>query len=151
MIKKLAIVGSRKMSLYGEWVIGQLLIKNYELKIKNFEIVTIEVCGCNREVIKVCRENNIKCRVFRGDNFEQLNEEVAEYANALLIIEGGKGSGTILLAEKFVEKGKRVMAVPGRINDENSWATNWLISQGAEMIIDSDTLTVGDMIDDNGR
>jgi len=128
------------MSSYGKQVINQLIINNYELIIKEFEIVTIKVSGCNGEVIRVCQKNNIELKIFRGDNFEKLNEEVAEYADCLVIVEGGKKSGTMLLAEKFVEKNKLVYAVPGRITDEGSWTPNWLIEQGAIPVIDIDII-----------
>lgn len=135
-MKKIAIVGSRKMTGYGKDVIEQLIIKNYEFKIKDWEIVTIEVSGCNYEVIRKCQEYKIRCKIFKGENFEKLNEEVASYADVLVIIEGGRHSGTMLLAQKFVEKNKLVYCVPGRITDENSWATNWLIGEGAIPLID---------------
>ena len=80
-------------------------------------------------------------KVFSGENFEKINEDVAQYANVLVIIEGGEKSGTILLAEKFVEKGKMVYCIPGRITDENSKACNWLISQGAGVISKIEDLT----------
>ena len=129
-MKKIAIVGSRRMSKYGKEVIDRLMPK-----LKNVEVVTIEVNGCNREVMKF---PNIK--VFKGDNFEKLNEEVANYADCLVIIEGGKRSGTILLANNFVNKNKLVYCVPGSIVEENSYSPNWLISQGAIPIIDFDSL-----------
>jgi len=125
-VVKIAIVGSRNMSRYGKEAIGLLLD---QLKNK-VEVVTINVSGCNREVMKY------KCRVFSGDNFEKLNEDVANYADILVIIEGGKNSGTLLLADKFVEKNKLVYCVPGRITDDNSYACNWLISQGAMSLVD---------------
>jgi len=129
-MKKIAIVGSRNMSGYGREVIG-LLMNNLKNKA---EIITINVAGCNREIMKY------KCRVFEGENFEMLNEQVANYADILVIIEGGKNSGTILLANKFVEKNKPIYCVPGRINDENSYACNWLISQGAIPLLEVEQL-----------
>jgi predicted Rossmann fold nucleotide-binding protein DprA/Smf involved in DNA uptake len=140
-MKRIAIIGSRRMSSYGKEVIG-LLMK--ELKDKA-EIVTIEVMGCNREVMKYKIS-----KVFSGTNFEKLNEELAEYADVLVVIEGGKNSGTILSAAKFAEKNKNVYCVPGRINDEGSWAPNWLISQGAIPLTEVGDLTEGFTIDDNG-
>jgi predicted Rossmann fold nucleotide-binding protein DprA/Smf involved in DNA uptake len=118
------------MSSYGKQVIG-LLITNFKLRITNLEIVTIRVSGCNTEVIRLGAK-----KIFSGDNFEKLNEEVAEYADCLVIVEGGEKSGTLLLAEKFVEKGKTVYCVPGRITDGGSFAPNWLIAQGATPLID---------------
>lgn len=131
---KIAIVGSRNMSRYGREIINKFLISNFQLP--KYELVTINVMGCNREIINKCRENNIKIKIFEGENFEKINDDVANYADLLLIIEGGKNSGTILLANKFVEKNKLVYCVPGRINDDNSYACNWLISQGAIPLID---------------
>jgi len=114
------------MTSYGGEVI-EIIMK--EIKDKA-EVITIEVQGCNLEVIRLGAK-----KIFKGENFEKLNEEVARYADMLVIIEGGEKSGTILLASKFIEKGKMVYCVPGRITDENSQATNWLISQGAMLLI----------------
>lgn len=125
------------MSEYGKKVISELVIF---LKNK-CEVVTIRVMGCNSEVIKKCQELDLKCKVFEGKNFEKLNEDVADYADYLVIIEGGEKSGTILLASKFVEKNKDVYCVPGRIFDNSSQATNWLIKQGAIALWGMDDLT----------
>lgn len=130
---KIAVVGSRYMSEYGKTVIGELM--NF-LKNKKVEVVTIKVLGCNTEVIKWGAK-----KIFEGENFEKLNEEVANYADLLVIIEGGEKSGTLLLASKFVEKNKDVYCVPGRITDIGSAATNWLIKQGAIPLIEMSDLT----------
>jgi predicted Rossmann fold nucleotide-binding protein DprA/Smf involved in DNA uptake len=140
-MKKIAVVGSRYMSDYGKKVINQLLVTSYQLRVKNLEIVTIRVMGCNDEVIRKCQELKLKCKVFEGKDFEKLNEEVANYADILVIIEGGKNSGTLLLASKFVEKNKDVYCVPGRITDEGSYATNWLIKEGAIPLVEMEDLT----------
>ena len=138
---RIAIVGSRNMSQYGKEIINKLSIINDQFKNKEIEVVTIKVSGCNNEVIRVCQKQKIKIKIFKGENFEKLNEQVADYADILVIIEGGEKSGTILLASKFVEKNKNVYCIPGRITDENSEATNWLIKQGAMPIISLDDLT----------
>jgi len=130
---KIAVVGSRYMSEYGKKVIGELM--NF-LKDKA-EVVTIKVMGCNSEIIRLGAK-----KVFEGKNFEKLNEEVASYADILVIIEGGKNSGTLLLASKFVEKNKDVYCVPGRITDEGSFATNWLIKEGAIPLVEMEDLTL---------
>lgn len=140
-MKKIAIVGSRRMSQYGREIINKLSIFNDQSKNNKTEIVTIKVSGCNGEVIRVCQKQKINIKIFKGDNFQKLNEQVANYADILVIIEGGKNSGTILLASKFVEKSKDVYCIPGRITDENSEATNWLIKQGAIPLIEIDNLT----------
>jgi predicted Rossmann fold nucleotide-binding protein DprA/Smf involved in DNA uptake len=140
-MKKIAVVGSRNMSRYGKEVVGRLM----KVLANKCEVVTIDVGGCNREVIKLGAG-----KVFVGKNFEKLNEDVSIYADILVIIEGGKKSGTILLAQNFVEKSKLVYAVPGRITDDSAWAPNWLISMGAIPLIYFEGLTEDDMIVDNG-
>jgi len=137
---KIAIVGSRKMSFYGKTVIDQLLTKNFELGNDNLEITTLKVTGCNNEVVRMCQKLKLKIKVFEGKNFQKLNEQVANYADVLIVIEGGKKSGTLLLAQRFIEKGKEVWAVPGKITDENSWTSNWLIAQGARPLIEMEML-----------
>lgn len=128
---RIAIVGSRKMSRYGQAVIEKIMVQ-----LRNEEVVTIEVSGCNREVIRQGAK-----KVFRGKDFDRLNEELADYADLLVIVEGAKNSGTLLLAEKFLTKGKEIYCVPGRITDEDSYATNWLIAQGARVIWQLGNLT----------
>jgi predicted Rossmann fold nucleotide-binding protein DprA/Smf involved in DNA uptake len=133
-MKKIAIVGSRYMSEYGKRVIRELMDF---LNDKKVEVVTIRVMGCNSEIIKLGAK-----KIFEGKDFEKLNEQVAKYADILVVVEGGKNSGTILLASKFVEKNKDVYCVPGRITDVGSTATNWLIKQGANPLITMDDLTL---------
>lgn len=106
-----------------------------ELKDK-CEAVTIEVSGCNKEVIRLGAK-----KIFKGENFEKLNEELAEYADILVVIEGDKKSGTILAAKKFLDLGKDVWAVPGRITDENSGMCNYLIENGATPLFQVGDLT----------
>ena len=66
-MKKIAIVGSRFMSDYGKKVIEKIT-----KELVDVEVVTIKVMGCNGEVIRKCRERNLKCKVFEGENFEKL-------------------------------------------------------------------------------
>lgn len=130
-MKKIAIVGSRYMSDYGKKVIEKIM-----KILVDVEVVTIKVMGCNNEVIKLGAK-----KIFEGENFQKLNDDMADYSDLLVIIEGRNDSGTILLAQNFIEKGKEVYCVPGRITDENSYATNWLIKEGAIPLIEMDDLT----------
>ena len=131
-MKKVAIIGSRKMSAYGKEVIKLLMS---ELKDKA-EVVTIDVAGCNREIIKQGAK-----KIIKGNNFEILNQELADYADMLVVIEGGKNSGTVLVAKCFLDLGKEVWAVPGRITEENSWTVNYLIKNGAIPLTEMADLT----------
>lgn len=142
---KIAMAGSRKMSHYGREVIKKIIgeIGN------KAEIVTIRVSGCNGEIIRICEEEKINIKIFEGENFQKLNDEVADYADCLVIIEGSEKSGTILLAQNFLEKGKEIYCVPGRITDEGSVATNWLIKQGATLLQEMSDLTEDAKIENN--
>jgi len=120
------------MSEYGKEVIFRIM-----RKLVNYEVSTIRVSGCNSYIIK----SGAKVVFENKNNFEEVNEKLANYAECLVIIEGGERSGTLLLAQKFVEKSKRVLVIPGRIFDEGSFATNWLAASGAEIIFDINDLT----------
>ncbi len=132
--RKVAIVGSRLMSNYGREVIGRLMA-NLRNRV---EIVTIRTRGCNLEIIKLGAD-----KIIEGSNFQKMNQELADYADVLVIVEGGENSGTILLADKFVEQNKEVWVVPGRITDENSKGVNLLIKSGANILTEVADLTVG--------
>lgn len=125
-------MGSRMMSQYCKKVIEMIM---RELKDKA-EVVTIEVAGCNREVIRLGAK-----KIFSGDNFEKLNNNLANYADFLIVIEGGENSGTLLAAKCFLDLGKEVWAVPGRIDDPNSKMSNYLIKNGATPLIEPADLT----------
>ena len=125
---KVAIVGSRQMSRYGQEMIGELMS---EIGGK-FEVVTVDVAGCNREVGRL----GGKLIPIESGNFELVNEKLARLADQLIVIEGGERSGTRLVAEKFLDLGKPVWAVPGRVGEPGSWMTNWLIGQGAIPLFD---------------
>lgn len=58
-------------------------------------------------------------------NFLARNRIVAKLSRAVLVIEGGRRSGTLSTASWAASEGVEVFAVPG------SPATDWLISQGA--------------------
>jgi len=120
----IGIVGSRKMSGYGKKVINMLMSK-----LDN--VATIDVSGCNREVIRLGAK-----KIFTGDDFEKLNVALAEYVDKLIVVEGGENSGTFLVAQAVMEAGKEVWAIPGRITDSGSVAPNWLLKNGAKILTD---------------
>lgn len=128
----IAVIGSRRMSSYGKQVV-ELLVP--ELIRKGFKIVTGEVRGVNEWVKAVTKKYRGKLEVMGSiDGFEQMNEMMARESDKLLVIEGGEKSGTILVAVKFLDMGKEVWVVPGRITDETSAATNWLLKNGAMVV-----------------
>ncbi|MBI2008934.1 DNA-protecting protein DprA [Candidatus Saccharibacteria bacterium] len=64
-------------------------------------------------------------------NFIARNRIVSGFADALLITEAARNSGTMHTAGFALEQGKTVMAVPGNINNPMSEGCNNLIKNGA--------------------
>jgi predicted Rossmann fold nucleotide-binding protein DprA/Smf involved in DNA uptake len=123
----LAVVGSRRMSPYGKRVIEK--IAEWANK-KNINLVTIDSSGCNRYLAKIGK--NVE--IVRGKNFYEMNQVLANKADKLIVVEGGENSGTILVAKEFADRNKDVWAVPGRLEDENSRACNFLLENGANIV-----------------
>lgn len=129
--KTIGIIGSREMSSYGREVVEKLvpeIIKN------GFKIVTGSTMGINWWVKKIGKEN---VEVVKDSNMERMNIIIAEKSDKLIVVEGGENSGTILVAMRMLELGKEVWAVPGRITDRNSMATNFLIKNGAMVLTEA--------------
>ena len=69
--------------------------------------------------------------------FPQRNRLMAGYAHAVLIIEGGRNSGTNITARLALDYNRTVCAVPGSIFSPLSYAPHELISQGAYPVTSS--------------
>jgi len=63
--------------------------------------------------------------------FPQRNRIVAGLSRAVLVVEGGEKSGTLITARLGAEQGKSVMVVPGPITSSMSVGVNELIRKGA--------------------
>lgn len=63
--------------------------------------------------------------------FPQRNRIVAGLSQAVLVIEAGEGSGSLITAKLGFDQKKPVLAVPGPITVSLSAGTNWLIRNGA--------------------
>lgn len=74
--------------------------------------------------------------------FPKRNRIMAGLAQAVLIIEAGERSGTLITARLATEYNRDVLVVPGSIFSPNSAGTNRLLSQGATPITSSDNLLV---------
>jgi DNA processing protein len=71
------------------------------------------------------------------------NRIVAGLADAVVVVEGGGRSGSLLTATAALERGRPVLAVPGDIRRPGSVAPNRLLSEGAGTCTDpSDLLAV---------
>lgn len=66
--------------------------------------------------------------------FPQRNRIISGLADAVVVVEARKKSGSLITADLALEQGRLVYAVPGRISDELSFGANWLLSQGAYVL-----------------
>lgn len=71
--------------------------------------------------------------------FRERNRLIAALAKVTLIVEAGLPSGTLSTADDAVCANRDVCVVPGAITAPSSHGANWLLSQGAQPIIDDKT------------
>jgi len=67
----------------------------------------------------------------RKHYFPQRNRIIAGISQALLVVEAGLRSGTRITARLALEYNRDILAVPGNINQPNSFGTNNLLKEGA--------------------
>ncbi len=72
--------------------------------------------------------------------FPRRNRIIAGLSRFLIVIEGGKQSGTLTTANFMVNMGREVWALPGQIDNDKAWAPNFLIKNGAWPIIEEGEL-----------
>jgi len=63
---------------------------------------------------------------------------VAALAKAVLVVEAGEKSGSLITARFAAELGRDVLAVPGRPGDTFSLGSNRLIQDGAGLVLNSE-------------
>ena len=71
-------------------------------------------------------------------NFPNRNRIISGLSRAVIVVEGEKRSGTLLTASRAAEQGIPVFAVPGPITSSLSYASYFLIKNGANILFSVD-------------
>ncbi|MCM1307650.1 MAG: DNA-processing protein DprA [Butyrivibrio sp.] len=76
----------------------------------------------------------------RAGMFPLRNRIISGLSDAVIVVEAGQKSGTLITVAQALEQNRQVYAVPGRMGDTDSLGCNRLISEGARIITDLDGL-----------
>ncbi len=71
-------------------------------------------------------------------HFPQRNRLIASLAKAVVVVEAGQDSGSVLTAKLALDEGREVFAVPGPITSQTSLGSNLLIKNGAHVCLTGD-------------
>lgn len=67
-------------------------------------------------------------------HFPLRNRIIAALSEYTLVVEAGKGSGSLITAKLALDQGAEVMAIPGEVGRGGSFGTNQLIRDGAVLV-----------------
>lgn len=73
-------------------------------------------------------------------NFAKRDRILAGLSKVTIIISGAKKSGSLITAQVALDEGREIYALPGNIDTELSYAPNYLIEQGANILINPNNI-----------
>ena len=110
---------------------------------------TVAVLGCGVDICyppenlnlyrKISKTGAVISEYFPGTpskphHFPLRNRIISGLSYGVVVVEAGKSSGSLITADRALDQGREVFAIPGNINSSLSLGTNNLIKQGAALI-----------------
>ncbi|MFH0942993.1 MAG: DNA-processing protein DprA [Candidatus Beckwithbacteria bacterium] len=111
---------------------------------------TVAVLGSGLDCLTPAENDNLYTKILESDGlvvsefkpkqeaklwtFPYRNRIVAGLSRAVIVVEAGEKSGSLITAKWAFRQNKKVLAVPGRIDQSQSAGTNWLIRNGAVLV-----------------
>lgn len=111
---------------------------------------TIAVVGCGLDTVYPRENTNLFNNIIKQGgaviseyvvgtkplayNFPRRNRIISGLSDSVIVVEAKEKSGTLITADFALEQGKEIYAVPGNIDNPNSYGTNELIKQGAKVL-----------------
>ena len=75
-----------------------------------------------------------------GRNFPVRNRIISGLCQGVIVIEGARGSGSLITASKALSQGRELFALPGKVNESNSDGPNELIRNGANVVLSAEDI-----------
>lgn len=75
-------------------------------------------------------------------HFPARNRIISGISDGVLIIEAREKSGTLITVDFALDQGKDIYAIPGNLENENSYGTNNLIKEGANLVTNIDDIKI---------
>lgn len=170
--KAVAVVGSRRMTKYGQVMTGKIA---GELAAAGYTIVSGFMYGIDTQAHKTCLENKGKTVAVLGSGLDCLtpvendnlytqilesggvvisefepkqeaqlwtfpyrNRIVVGLSQAVVVVEAGEKSGSLVTARWAFKFKIPVLAVPGPATGSLSAGTNWLLKNGAKVVTEAE-------------
>lgn len=117
--------------------------------------LTFGVLGCGVDICyppshqtlydRLCRRGGLLSEYLPGTQprpelFPPRNRIISGLADAVVVVEARRRSGTLITVDMALEQGREIYCVPGRVTDRLSEGCNGLIGQGAGIVLSVDDL-----------
>ena len=114
---------------------------------------TIAVLGCGVDIIYPQSNSFLRNTIIENgciisefapktpplpSNFPIINRIISGLSNAIIVVEAGKRSGTLITVNQALEQGRDVFAIPGNITSILSQGANELLKNGAHPLTEID-------------